>query len=900
VQSQCPTVLPTGVERCMLAPGSVELGASGSSGSFNWYDATTGGTFLGSGSTYNTPYLTSTTTYYVSAKKDNTGLNFDGVNEYVNLGNPSKLQITGDMTIEMWIKPDDFSSRQNPYAKAFGGEGTITQETSGTLSFYYGTTGGNAWPYQGFNSGVSLVLDEWVHIAIVRDLTNMQLYWYMNGVLVNQIAANYPTAAAGGNTAYIGNGYVNNYNGQIDEFRIWNTARSQSDINTTKSSCLLGNETGLVAYYQVEDAPGNSLADLTAPVNNGVLINMELSDWVSVDYDFSCVVCESDRTPVVATVNGGIPVELELVPFIDCCNSAILDAGTGFTNYLWNTGETTQTISTTIEGLHWVKVDDGAGCSDGDSTNVKISSGSGHALDFNGTNQSIFVGNKDSLKIVGNLTIEMWLKPDNFSSRKNPYAKAYGGEGTITQETNGTLNFYYGSTGVNSWPYQGFNSATALTAGEWNHIAIVRDIQRMELAWYINGVLTNQEAAIYIPVSGNLPVLVANGYRDEFDGEMDEVRVWNEARTETQIREKMCSKIITEEPNLKLYYRFDEASGNVVTDLSGGENNGVILNAPTWNVSSASIGDNSAFIYTNSWAGQSLSHSVCSGENLTVSNMIGSPEGVHIYSVGSIPNDITGIIGLGVNNRYFGVHKVNDNTATYDAAYGYALNPYVDLANDLNLLLFKRADNADSPWVTTGAVPNGVANTITTIASSTEFILGASISALPVELISFKAVENFGNIDVSWSTITELNNDYFIIEKSQDGIGWREMLQISGAGNSTSPIDYFEIDDNPFYGISYYRLVQVDFDGTRSYGPKVSVDIDSEYISVFPNPLKNEINITNLSNENTVKVFAMDGKLVFKGNASSIITANWVSGLYELVIFNQNNSVRNRFKIVKV
>jgi len=142
VQSQCPTVLPTGVERCMLAPGSVELGASGSSGSFNWYDATTGGNFLGSGSTYNTPYLTSTTTYYVSAKKDNTGLNFDGVNEYVNLGNPSKLQITGDMTIEMWIKPDDFSSRQNPYAKAFGGEEQLRKKLQEHLAFIMVQQGG--------------------------------------------------------------------------------------------------------------------------------------------------------------------------------------------------------------------------------------------------------------------------------------------------------------------------------------------------------------------------------------------------------------------------------------------------------------------------------------------------------------------------------------------------------------------------------------------------------------------------------------------------------------------------------------------------------------------------------------------------------------------------------------
>jgi len=897
--AQCPTVVPSEIDNCSLSAGSVELGASGSSGIFSWYDAITAGNFLASGNTFNTPHITSTTSYYVSAAKENIGLDFDGLNDRINLGNPAKLQITGDMTIEMWVKPDNFSSRKNLYAKAYGGEGTITQEMSGTLSYYYGINGGNGGPYQGFSTNVSLIQNEWSHIAIVRDLASMQLYWYINGVLVNQVAANYAAAVSGGNNAFIGDGYVNNYDGQIDEFRIWNTSRSQSEINSSKNICLNGNEAGLVSYYQFEDNTGIQLTDLTTPVNHGMLINMGVSPWVVVSRDYSCVACESGRVEVVATINGGVPLELGVSSFVECGTPSVLDAGSGYSNYLWNTGETTQTIETSLSGPHWVTVDDGAGCSDGDTIKVELSSGAGHVLDFNGTNQYVYVGNKDNLNIVGDLTIEMWLKPDNFSSRKNPFAKAYGGEGTITQEISGFLTFYYGSSGGNANPYQGFSTSTSLTLNEWNHVAIVRNLGTMELSWYINGILVNRANALYVPAVSALPVLVSNGYTNEYDGQIEELRVWSSARSEAQIKAKMCSKILTDEPSLELYYRFDNSSGNNVTDLSGNTNDGLLVNSPNWTVSSASVGDKSSYLYTNSWTGQTVTHSVCGGENLTVKNMTGTPDGVHIYSVGSVPNNVSGISGLGDNNRYFGVHKVNDNTATYDALYSYAGNPFVDLNNDVDLLLFKRSNNADSPWVNTGAVPLIVANTIMATASSTEFILGSSISPLPVELTSFNVIENNGNAEINWTTQTELNNDYFSIEKSLDGLNWRELTQVTGAGNSSSTIDYFEVDQNPYPGVSYYRLVQVDFDGVMTYGPKAALNIETKGIIVFPNPFKNEINITNLSEHNRLQVYAMDGKLMFEGNSSSIDTYDWVSGLYELIIFNQDNSIVDRFKIIK-
>jgi hypothetical protein len=160
--------------------------------------------------------------------------NFNGGTDNINLGNPVSLQMTGNQTIEMWLYPTDYSVRRNPYAKAYGGEGTITHETSGVLNYYYGSGGGNASPYTSFGTKYSLPLNQWSHVAIVRDITNQQLTWYVNGNITNQVG-NTQTASVSSLNAYIGQGYTNNYSGKIDEVRISNIARSPEEIKMSAS-----------------------------------------------------------------------------------------------------------------------------------------------------------------------------------------------------------------------------------------------------------------------------------------------------------------------------------------------------------------------------------------------------------------------------------------------------------------------------------------------------------------------------------------------------------------------------------------------------------------------------------------------------------------------------------------
>jgi len=203
------------------------------------------------------------------------GLDFDGGRDRVDLGNPPELQITGDQTIEMWLRPTDFSSRRNPWAKAYAGEGTITQETNGWLTFFWGNLGSNSGSnpanYQAFNSQRALPLNEWTHIAIVRDLTNGILRWYFDGELTNEAAPFYPAAVAGANSALIGDGYTTGFAGQIDEVRVWNTARTQAEIQANRNARLAGTELGLAGYWPFEEGAGTSTADGTAAGNAGTL-----------------------------------------------------------------------------------------------------------------------------------------------------------------------------------------------------------------------------------------------------------------------------------------------------------------------------------------------------------------------------------------------------------------------------------------------------------------------------------------------------------------------------------------------------------------------------------------------------------------------------------------------------
>jgi hypothetical protein len=93
----------------------------------------------------------------------------------------------------------------------------------------------------------------------------------------------------------------------------------------------------------------------------------------------------------------------------------------------------------------------------------------------------------------------------------------------------------------------------------------------------------------------------------------------------------------------------------------------------------------------------------------------------------------------------------------------------------------------------------------------------------PIELISFAAFPHSEGVQLEWITASELNNDYFTIERSQSGEGFEPVNTVRGAGTKSNQSKYSLLDSNPLAGTSYYRLKQTDFDGKSTYSDLVEV-----------------------------------------------------------------------------
>lgn len=118
---------------------------------------------------------------------------------------------------------------------------------------------------------------------------------------------------------------------------------------------------------------------------------------------------------------------------------------------------------------------------------------------------------------------------------------------------------------------------------------------------------------------------------------------------------------------------------------------------------------------------------------------------------------------------------------------------------------------------------------------------GIDAGALPIDLYSFTAIPQQESVELNWATASELNNDYFEVQRSIDGRTYETIGEVLGAGDSDTRIDYSFEDEEPLSGDVFYRLKQIDFDGKYSYYiVRVSVQNDSEAFtirSLSANPL---------------------------------------------------------------
>lgn len=184
---------------------------------------------------------------------------------------------------------------------------------------------------------------------------------------------------------------------------------------------------------------------------------------------------------------------------------------------------------------------------------------------------------------------------------------------------------------------------------------------------------------------------------------------------------------------------------------------------------------------------------------------------------------------------------------------------------------------------------------------------------LPISLAYFSGAYTKQGIALKWQTQTEKNNDFFTVEKSQDGIEWVPVVEIKGSGTSQVSNFYSHLDTKPYAGMNYYRLKQTDFDKNSTFSSVISVMNTFEKIScskLWPNPAGSDVNfeITSPTSGNATYVFVNEigatvnaGSLAyFTGkNEMKIFTENLPSGYYVLKISFPDDS-KVYYKVVKI
>jgi len=190
---------------------------------------------------------------------------------------------------------------------------------------------------------------------------------------------------------------------------------------------------------------------------------------------------------------------------------------------------------------------------------------------------------------------------------------------------------------------------------------------------------------------------------------------------------------------------------------------------------------------------------------------------------------------------------------------------------------------------------------------------GQAPSLLPVELLKFTATRINDDILLEWATATEINNDYFLIERSSDGAQFFPLDFVDGAGNSSSTIEYEYMDFQAHRGFNYYRLKQIDFDGSFEYSQVVTINLSNAEakIFLFPNPTATDVQVQlpEVFKEQaaTLTIYNLMGQKLFdfpiaSANNNELMefdVSRYHPGTYLMVVQNEFFYFSGRFVVLK-
>ena len=230
--------------------------------------------------------------------------------------------------------------------------------------------------------------------------------------------------------------------------------------------------------------------------------------------------------------------------------------------------------------------------------------------------------------------------------------------------------------------------------------------------------------------------------------------------------------------------------------------------------------------------------------------------------------------------------------------------------------VYHPSTNWGYPFIIGQTNPTTTSVSIPAATYSNTWAVVRELQPLPVELLSFEA-KPYKDQEVvcNWTTATELNNDFFTVERSSDGRNFEKVGTVKGAGNSTQQHDYKFIDTKPYRGVSFYRLKQTDYNGKSETFEKVAVNLSlpATPISVYPVPANEYVVFSVDRNQNlenaVLYVYDFTGRALIqkkvaelKGTGTNIFILpvnTLINGLYHFDLKVEGTSLGNGKFIVE-
>ena len=467
--------------------------------------------------------------------------------------------------------------------------------------------------------------------------------------------------------------------------------------------------------------------------------------------------------------------------------------------------------------------------------------GGGYALDFDGSNDLVIVNDDASLTSTSAITISAWFRKSYDAAWMSIIGK---GDSDSDEEYVLLLrsNQVYFDVGNAGGPY--LQQSTTFASEAWHHIAAVhtRSGGTSILKVYLNGqdIGGSTVNASYNPNDNGYSLSIGSRFASSnalFQGQIDDLRIWSDARTISEIQEYMHKELVGNESNLVAYWKMSNGTGTSLTDNSSNSNAGTLTNMDNsdWVTSYAVIGDLGSSYETDVegiWSVSGTSESDAStGLTMTVGSALSSGNFAVFGSntiAGTSGDDIGSVASTVRSARIWQVDESGTvaGTVKIDVSDATGISGNSGTASNY-LLLYRSGTSGNFSSAATGSSISGDVITFTSVSlQDGYYALGTqSDAALPVELTSFELLDTRNDgITLQWITESEINNLGFNLDRKTPITDWSQIAsyvthpELQGQGSVSHQTIYTFTDNTVHENESYdYRLSDVDYNGNVEY-----------------------------------------------------------------------------------